>query len=56
MGIEIKQRRGLLTQIGQNTGEQRVFEHIGKIARMKGVAIIHSILSKFYRLAAARAA
>ena len=41
MRVDDTKGRGLRAQVQKNAGERRMFEHIGEVAGMKGVPIVH---------------
>ena len=41
MGVDEAERRVLAREIDEDARQDRVLEHVGEIAGMKGVAIIH---------------
>jgi len=41
MGVDHPKRRLLAQQVNKDTRQQRMFEHIGEIAGMETVSIIH---------------
>ena len=41
MGVDDAERRRLGAQVHQNANQHRMLDHIGKVAGVKGVAIIH---------------
>ena len=43
MGVDDPERRILALEIGDDLGQHRVLEHIGEIARMIAVAVIHRL-------------
>ena len=43
MGIDDPKCGRLCAQMNENTHQYRVLEDIGKIARMKGVAVVHDL-------------
>ena len=45
MGVDHAERRRLAAQIMQDAAKHRMLEHIGEIAGMEGVAIIHGPLA-----------
>ena len=44
MSIDHGERRRLLFQMRKNGDKRQVLDHIGEIARMKGVAVIHGAM------------
>ena len=44
MGIDHDERRRLLFQARENGNKREMLDHIGEIARVKGVAIVHAAM------------
>ena len=41
MGVDHPERRGLFPQMHENADQDDMLEHVGKIAGMKGVTVVH---------------
>ncbi len=44
MGVGHGERRRLLLEVRKNGDKRQMLDHIGEIARMKGVAVIHGAM------------
>src|SRR6516162_11071481 len=41
MGVDHAKRRDFFSQVGENTGDDDMLENVGKVAGMKGMAVVH---------------
>jgi hypothetical protein len=46
MGVDHPERRRLLAQVGQDAGNDDVLDHIGEVAGVKGVAVVHGEMGR----------